>query len=179
MLSTQGRGHRFIDLSGQLFGMLKVEGLVRFHEKNKQAVWACLCQCGNRAEVLGNSLRSGHTRSCGCLNEPATLAAKVTHGQSRNGRQTALYRAWAGMKNRCLNPNYHAYRHYGGRGISVCDEWLNSFDAFATEVGPHPGKGYSLDRINVDGNYEPGNVRWATAAEQANNRRNSKSREGA
>jgi NTP pyrophosphatase (non-canonical NTP hydrolase) len=123
--------------------------------------WECLCDCGNIVSVPTNNLRSGNTKSCGC-GQPRTK-----HG----GSGTAEFKAWASAKGRCFNPQNSAYRYYGGRGITVCDRWASSFQDFLKDVGLKPAPEYSLDRINPDGNYEPGNVRWATPTEQIENRK--------
>lgn len=137
--------------------------------------WICRCDCGNRTSVERGNLASGHTISCGCYRR-AMLAAfsekSVTHGESRLGAWTPEYRLYASIKARCYNSNTAAYPRYGGRGIRMCQEWLDSFERFLADVGRRPGPAYSLDRYpDNDGNYEPNNVRWATRIQQSLNRR--------
>jgi hypothetical protein len=134
--------------------------------------WRCRCDCGNEITVDGRGLRSGASRSCGCRKSEAIVARFTTHGHTRGGL-TPEYQAWRGMKTRCLNPRHHKFPDYGGRGIRVCDEWINSFEAFLAHIGPRPSPEMSVDRIDVDGHYEPGNVRWATPLQQRHNRRDS------
>jgi hypothetical protein len=133
---------------------------------------------------MAGNLVSGHTKSCGCLNaelasergsipgalEEARKNHPIKHDQAGNG-ETKAYRAWASMKTRCYNPRTHYYHHYGGRGIRMCDEWVDDFAAFYNYLGDPPSLRHSVDRIDNDGNYEPGNVRWATSAEQRHNQR--------
>lgn len=133
----------------------------------KRAKWLVRCDCGVEKEVLAESLRSGSTKSCGCLRSESVKSKNMTHGLSN----TEMYRRWQMILDRCNNPNSKAYKNYGGRGISVCKSWSESFESFIRDVGYPPGKGYSLDRINNDGDYSPGNVRWATQLEQSRNTR--------
>lgn len=160
-----------IDMTGQKFGRLTViaEG---GKTKSRNTMWVCRCDCGNiTSPINGAFLRDGHTTSCGCLKREKTVSRSTTHGK----RNTRIYRIWHDMKTRCHYPKNINFPDYGGRGISVCDEWRSSFVAFYDYVSqlPHFGaSGYTLDRINNNGNYEPGNVRWATSVEQRHNRRN-------
>jgi len=119
---------------------------------------------------LGKFLRSGHTKSCGCLSGETTAIRNTTHGLSKN----PLYGLWIKVKDRCSNQNCEDYKYYGARGIKVCDRWLNSFPNFLADMGPRPSRSHSIDRINTNGNYEPGNCRWATPLQQNSNRRNSR-----
>jgi len=166
---TEKRHPLVIDISGQRFGKLTVQEWAG-RSTGRKALWNCLCDCGKTSTATGNQLRSGKTKSCGCL-RAEEARSRMTHGQAGPTRRTSLYNRWILMRRRCNNPSAADYPRYGGRGIRVCAEWQKSFEAFAAYVGDPPGQGYSIDRINNDGNYEPGNVRWATASEQAFNRR--------
>jgi hypothetical protein len=132
----------------------------------------CQCVCGRETVAGLNSLRVGKTSSCGCYRSERTSARaraqNATHGHSRGKRVSREYQAWLSMRQRCNSPSYHNYHRYGGRGIRVDPRW-NSFEQFLLDVGPWPGKGYTLDRRDNEGHYEPGNVRWATKTEQARN----------
>lgn len=156
---------KLIDLTGESFGCLTVTG--RAENAGREPRWACACSCGRATIVHGNHLRRGVTTSCGCRARQVNRARHLKHG----GKGTAEYRTWQAMKRRCLNPNSQDYKNYGGRGIAVCPEWRDDFAVFLAHVGPRPGSGYTIDRLDVNGNYEPGNVRWATAAEQRRNQR--------
>lgn len=126
-----------------------------------QKKFRCKCVCGNITSVASYDIRAGKTKSCGCLKHRGTH--KMTNSSE--------YKTWCGIKSRCNYESGTAYRYYGGRGIKICEEWNNSFEAFYKYIGPKPGPEYSIDRIDCDGNYEPDNVRWATPSEQLDNRK--------
>lgn len=141
--------------------------------KGRANIWLCVCECGNEINVASIKLRNGNTKSCGCLQRQAAALTghnNATHGATRIGANRAEYHAWASMKTRCFNPNSLDYGRYGGRGITVCDEWKDSFETFYADMGKRP-EGCSLDRIDNNSNYEPSNCRWATKQEQSINRR--------
>ena len=157
----------FKDLTGKRFGKLIV--ISRAENKKMYSVcWNCICECGKSKIIRSHDLCSGKTTSCGCIGKNSRLKASTTHG----GTHTRLYRIWNGMRSRTTNPKTSFFYCYGGRGISVCEEWKNSFELFREWALSH---GYqdnlSIDRINNDGNYEPCNCRWATASEQQLNKR--------
>lgn len=151
---------------GQRYGRLVVKGVGPRAGSGKSRHYACLCVCGEIVEVRGSHLRSDHTTSCGCLHREVV----TTHGHTAGGGRSPTYQSWSSMVARATNPGNKNWADYGGRGIQVCDAWRYSFETFLADLGERP-EGTSIDRINVDGDYEPSNCRWATAPEQRANRR--------
>lgn len=155
------------DLTGLTFGRLTT---ISIDLTKAKVSWLCRCECGNMVTVAATSLKSGNTKSCGCFRNERILQSVKTHGLSNSPE----HGTWTDMKTRCNNENATSYKNYGGRGITVCDRWLNSFEAFYADMGPKPGAEYSIERNDPNGNYEPGNCRWATMEEQQSNRRNNR-----
>lgn len=152
---------RFTDLCGQVFGSWTVIKRV-YPNKNNDSAWECSCACGRVRVIARGSLVKGRSKSCGC-----SSVRPAKHGM----HNTPEYFAWQQLKKRCLNEQDKDYPEYGGRGIRVCNEWVSSFQSFFADMGPRPSSIHSIDRIDVDGDYEPSNCRWATAKQQMNNRR--------
>ena len=164
-----------LDLTGRKFGRLTAVKRTRSCAKNQGWLWECVCECGKTIERTVGVLNSGHVNSCGCLVSERGKALGMTnfrHGEG-HGRKTKEYRAWTGIKERCCNEKHPNYKNYGGRGIKICARWKENYPEFLSDMG-RANEGQSLDRIDVDGDYEPSNCRWADAKTQSRNRRNTK-----
>lgn len=154
---------------GDKFGRLTV--LQKSDLKRNAVYWDCRCECGRTNHVDQWRLTAGWTTSCGCWRDEKNAIRHLKHGRSGNkGKRTRAYSCWSNMKTRCLSPASQDWDYYGGRGIAICARWVNSFEEFLSDMG-EPGEGLTLDRIDVNGNYEPSNCRWATRKVQRQNQR--------
>lgn len=164
---------RALDLSGQTFCRLTVEAIVPSVGGKRR--YACRCECGNAVQVSVSNLRSGHSKSCGCLasevNRSLATQRNTVHGHNRAGRgnQSSTWHSWRSMRDRCLKKSHKSYADYGGRGINICDRW-DEFANFLADMGERPD-GTTLDRVDVNAGYFPENCRWATRSEQQRNKR--------
>jgi hypothetical protein len=160
---------KFIDLTGQKFGRLTVAGQTE-KNKHKQTCWICKCDCGTEIRASTADLRRLHTQSCGCLQSEKVTLRNFKHGHSVSGG-SKTFTSWRGMVDRCTNKQHKFFMDYGGRGITVCDEWLLDFRNFLEDMGERP-EGQTLERKNNEKGYSKDNCRWATRKEQGNNKRN-------
>lgn len=161
---------QFQDLEGKEFGRLTVIGFAG--REGRRTYWFCKCRCKILIRVWASSLKNGATNSCGCFMKDRIRETQTKHGQSLKGRVSKMYMTWQNMIRRCQSPSVPNFKDYGGRGITVCKRW-QKFENFLEDMGERP-KGKTLDRKNVNGNYEKSNCRWATQKEQQNNRSNNR-----
>lgn len=165
---------KLIDLVGRVFGALTV--IARADPPigaNRQSLWLARCECGSVRPYSGGHLRQGRLQSCGCKKSKLIGDALSTHGDTRGVKREPEYIVWCSMRQRCSNPNASKFEDYGGRGIRVCERW-SRYENFLEDMGRRPSSSHSIERIDVDGGYEPGNCRWATADDQSVNKRTSR-----
>ena len=165
----------FIDLTGRRFGRLLLTG--RGANRGRRVTWNFVCDCGVTGNTVASYVTTGRQVSCGCYHKEVVASlgrATATHGATRGGVQTPTYSSWSAMRERVLCDTHHAYARYGGKGIEICDRWLEGedgltgYECFLVDMGERP-QGHSIDRIDTHGHYEPGNCRWTTADIQARN----------
>ena len=156
----------FKDLTGETFNYYEVLGIDRKGSDGRY-YYLCKCKCGKIKSIRSNALTTGNTTSCGCYRDEQVRASNSTHGDSGS----AEFTIWVCMKQRCHNPTNHAYHRYGGRGITVCDRWRDSYEAFLEDMGRRPTFDAQIDRIDNEGNYEPSNCRWTDPKTNSRNRR--------
>jgi len=186
LLRKKTRGPKIIDLTGKKFGRLTVLELIGRRKDKYGLYWLCQCDCGKQKFIRSGSLKGGRTKSCGCLHDelaretmakyrcsPPTGKDNFAYKHGHRSRKSPTYMSWMAMKLRCYRVGHVHYNNYGGRGIKVCNRWID-FRNFLADVGERP-QGTEAHRINNDGNYEPRNFRWVSRKENINNRRNSKS----
>ena len=157
-----------LDLIGKKFGRLSVLSKGNSKPNARFSIWNCICECGNSVTVIGSHLTLGNTKSCGCYMKERTIEVNTTHGMSN----TEEYKIWKNLTNRCLNSNRSDYRNYGGKGITVCSRWINSFHNFLTDVGTRPSPTHILKRTDTSGNFNLENCHWV---DRPNRKSNSKS----
>ncbi len=162
---------RLKDLTGQQFGRIVILRRDPSPAETTGAYWICSCDCGNEFSARGSNLTKGDIRSCGCLRRELAAARMTRHGGKKRSGATPEYRVWSQMIGRCHTETNESFPDYGARGIIVCERWRSDFAAFLSDMGPRPSLKHTLDRIENDGNYEPGNCRWATRTQQNRNRR--------
>lgn len=160
------------DFSGKRFGRLTVLEYTGKQTKSRNLIWKCQCDCGTLVEVAGGHLTDDRTQSCGCLIKQITSERSTTHGHTKNNKSSSTYISWRAMIDRCYRHKTNDYKNYGGRGISVCERWMD-FNLFLEDMGERP-IGFQIDRIDCNGNYEPSNCRWATIKQQSINKRTNK-----